>query len=119
MEITTIGYLFWFDAITLILCSLKPANKAIMLNIFCALGFVLLGIVHLYPIGYIGFGSPMNVIPYNADPSIAADGTIMQKAAAWFYMAFGLIFLITSILKALTGMEDEPWGIFGKATKTK
>jgi hypothetical protein len=109
MEITTLSFLFWFSIVLLILSSLKSARRAALINIFCALGFILLGICHIFDILYV---APFSAGDYSYDPTQPLIP--MQGVVGWFYMLFGLGVLINTVFALAFGSDDEERGVFIK-----
>lgn len=106
MEVITLGYFFQFNVVLLILCMLKPAKRALILNLFCAIGFILLGAAHLYEIDYI---DSFSAGTYKYSPT--QTSIPLQNAQAWFYMFFGAAFLLYTIFLTLAGGQEEDWSI--------
>lgn len=106
MEITILGHLFWFNIITLILCSLQIARKAFLLNVMCSIGFFFLGLCLIAPVEYV---APFSASDYLYQPSIFHFN--FQKELGIFWCAFGFVFFWISVIKFLGGEFEETWGL--------
>ena len=101
MEITTLGFLFWFTMIMFAFFQIRSMRKeflpAMFNGLFSMVGFLMLAMSFLTDITFIGFGSPSNPIVYSPDATLMYP----QKAVAYMFLFLAFMIFIQLVASGL------------------